>query len=59
MSLASDNTDIRLLSRLGPTTVGPSDAGLVDVRVDLRPDRCGLGAGGRRTGAIERRSFRV
>lgn len=40
--LATNYTVIRLLSRLGPTTVGPSDAGLVDVRIDLmstRPDR--------------------
>jgi hypothetical protein len=60
--LATHNTVIRLLSRLGPTTVGPSYAGLVDVRIDLtgtRPDRCALGAGGRRTGAIERRSCHV
>jgi hypothetical protein len=62
MSVATNNTVVRLLSRVGPTTVGPSDAGLVDVRIDLtgtRPDRCALGAGGRRTGAIERRSCRV
>ena len=51
--LASNHTVIRLLSRLGPTTVGPSDAGLVDVRIDMtstRPDRssCGPASGGRR-----------
>ena len=33
--LASDLTLIRLLSRLGATTVGPSDAGLVGIRIDL------------------------
>jgi RimJ/RimL family protein N-acetyltransferase len=40
--LACNHTLIRLLSRLGPSTVAPSDAGLVDVRIDLssaRPDR--------------------
>jgi hypothetical protein len=42
MCLATNNTVVRLLSRRGPTAVGPSDAGLVDVRIDLtstRPDR--------------------
>jgi GNAT superfamily N-acetyltransferase len=41
--LAGNHTLIRLLSRLGATTVSPSNAGLVDVRIDLRsgpPDRC-------------------
>jgi GNAT superfamily N-acetyltransferase len=33
--LASNLTFIRLLSRLGATTVEPSDAGLVDIRIDL------------------------
>ena len=33
--LATNHTVIRLLSRLGPTTIGPPDAGLVDVRIDL------------------------
>lgn len=33
--LAGNLTFIRLLSRLGATTVEPSDAGLVDVRIDL------------------------
>jgi GNAT superfamily N-acetyltransferase len=33
--LAGDEALIRLLSRLGPTTVRPSSAGLVDVRIDL------------------------
>ncbi len=37
--LATNYTVIRLLSRLGPTTVGPSDAGLVDVRIDLMSTR--------------------
>ena len=32
MCLATNDAVIRLLSRLGPTTVGPSDAGLVAVR---------------------------
>ena len=32
---ASNLTFIRLLSRLGATTVEPSDAGLVDIRIDL------------------------
>jgi GNAT superfamily N-acetyltransferase len=51
--LATNHTVIRLLSRLGPTTVGPSDAGLVELRIDLtstRPDRSAQGpaGGGRR-----------
>ena len=33
--LASNLALIRLLSRLGATTVGPLDVGLVDVRIDL------------------------
>jgi GNAT superfamily N-acetyltransferase len=33
--LASDDTLIRVLSRLGPTTVEPSSVGLVNVRIDL------------------------
>jgi GNAT superfamily N-acetyltransferase len=33
--LASNLTLIRLLSRLGATTVGPLDAGLVNIRIDL------------------------
>ena len=33
--LANNETLIRLLSRLGPTTVEPSSVGLVDVRIDL------------------------
>ena len=33
--LASDDTLIRVLSRLGPTTVEPSRVGLVSVRIDL------------------------
>ena len=53
MCLATNNAVIRLLSRLGPTTVGPSDAGLVAVRIDLtgtRPDRSAPvpASGGRR-----------
>jgi RimJ/RimL family protein N-acetyltransferase len=51
--LASNQTVIRLLSRLGPTTVGPADAGVVELRIDLtraRPDRSAPGpaSGGRR-----------
>ncbi len=50
--LASSHAVIRLLSRLGPATVGPSDAGIVELRIDLastRPDRCAAGpaSGGR------------
>ena len=53
MCLATNNTVVRLSSRLGPTTVGPFDAGLVPVRIDLtgtRPNRCASGpaGGGRR-----------
>jgi acetyltransferase len=33
--LASNQTFIRLVSRLGATTVGPSAAGLVNIRIDL------------------------
>jgi hypothetical protein len=56
--LASNHTVISPLSRLGPTTVGPPDAGLVDVRIDLTsavPDRTPVGpaSGGPRD---ERRS---
>jgi GNAT superfamily N-acetyltransferase len=40
--LASNDTLLRLLSRLGPTTVEPSSVGLVNVRIDL----------GQRRGAI-------
>jgi hypothetical protein len=50
--LASSHAIIELLSRLGPTTVGPSDAGIVELRIDLartRPDRSAAGpaSGGR------------
>lgn len=41
--LATNDTVIRLLSRLGPTTVGPPEAGVVELRIDLKsrgPDRC-------------------
>ncbi len=49
----ASHTDILLLSRLGPTTVGPSNAGVVELRIDLQsthPDRCppSLVSGGRR-----------
>jgi GNAT superfamily N-acetyltransferase len=40
--LATNDPVIRLLSRLGPTTVGPPDAGVVELRIDLKsrgPDR--------------------
>ena len=33
--LANDDTLLRLLSRLGPTTVEPASVGLVNVRIDL------------------------
>jgi len=51
--LATNHRVIRLLSRLGPTAVGPSDAGLVELRIDLTsapPDRAAPGpaSGGRR-----------
>jgi GNAT superfamily N-acetyltransferase len=36
---ASNDRFIRLLSRLGPTTVVPSSAGLVNVRIDLASPR--------------------
>ena len=36
---ASDDTLIRVLSRLGPTTVEPSSVGLVSVRIDLAAQR--------------------
>jgi hypothetical protein len=49
----ASHTVILLLSRLGPTTVGPSNAGVVELRIDLQsthPDRCppSLVSGGRR-----------
>ena len=59
--LASNHTVIRLLCRLGPTTIGPSDAGVVELRIDLtraRSDRFppGSAGGGRHD---ERRSCDV
>lgn len=56
--LTSNHTVIRLLSRLGPTRIGPSDAGVVELRIDLtsaRSDRSppGSASGGRHD---ERRS---
>ena len=47
--LASDDTLIRMLSRLGPTTVEPSRVGLVSVRIDLgsAPRRRPVSAGRR------------
>lgn len=50
--LASNHTVIRLLIRLGPTRIGPSDAGVVEFRIDLtsaRPDHSppGSASGGR------------
>jgi GNAT superfamily N-acetyltransferase len=59
--LASNHTVIRLLSCLGPTMIGPSDAGVVELRIDLtsaRPDRSppGSAGGGRHD---ERRSCDV
>jgi len=47
--LANNYTVIRLLSQLGPTTVGPSDAGLVVLRIDLTSaDRAASGPSGGR-----------
>ncbi|MGO9752801.1 MAG: N-acetyltransferase family protein [Solirubrobacteraceae bacterium] len=50
--LANNYMVIRRLSQLGPTTVGPADAGLVVLRIDLtntRADRAAPGpSGGRR-----------
>ena len=37
--LATNHAVIRLLSRLGATTVGPSDAGVVELRIDLKSTR--------------------
>jgi GNAT superfamily N-acetyltransferase len=34
--LATNITVIRLLGRLGPTTIGAPDAGVVELRIDLR-----------------------
>jgi RimJ/RimL family protein N-acetyltransferase len=56
--LASNHTAIRLLSRLGPTRIGPPDAGVVELGIDLtraRSDRFrpGSASGGRHD---ERRS---
>ena len=47
--LASDDGLIRMLSRLGPTTVEPSSVGLVNVRIDLgsAPRRRPVSAGRR------------
>jgi RimJ/RimL family protein N-acetyltransferase len=52
LCLATNQTVIRLLSRLGPTRIGPSEAGVVELRIDLtstRPDRSSSGpaSGGR------------
>jgi RimJ/RimL family protein N-acetyltransferase len=35
LCLASNHAVIRVLSRLGPTSVGPSDVGVVNVHIDL------------------------
>lgn len=49
--LSRNEPVIRLLGRLGETTIGPSDVGLVDVRIDLtrppfdRAERCTDGLG--------------
>jgi RimJ/RimL family protein N-acetyltransferase len=37
--LATNHAVIRLLRRLGATTVGPSDAGVVELRIDLKSTR--------------------
>jgi GNAT superfamily N-acetyltransferase len=48
-SLASDDAFVRVLSRLGPITVEPSRAGLVNVRIDLgSAPRSGSASAGRR-----------
>jgi GNAT superfamily N-acetyltransferase len=47
--LASDDTFIRVLSRLGPTTVEPSSVGVVNVRIDLDSAPRPRPAGERRT----------
>jgi len=39
LCLASNHPVIRLLSRLGPTTVGAADVGLVELRIDLNSTR--------------------
>lgn len=61
MRLVSNHTVIRLLSRLGPTAVGPSDSAVVELRIDPKSrcaDRCASEpASG--DGAIERRRWRV
>ena len=46
---ARDRTLIRLLSRLGPITIEPSDIGLVNVRIDVgsAPERRAVSAGRR------------
>jgi GNAT superfamily N-acetyltransferase len=36
MCLATNTTVIRLLGRLGPTTITAPDAGVVELRIDLR-----------------------
>jgi RimJ/RimL family protein N-acetyltransferase len=35
LCLVSNDAILRLLSRLGPSTIGPASAGLVEVRIDL------------------------
>jgi acetyltransferase len=35
LCLATNDTVIRLLTRLGPTTISPPDAGVVELRIDL------------------------
>lgn len=38
LCLASNDAVIRLLSRLGPTTIGPPDFGVVELRIELTRD---------------------
>jgi predicted GNAT family acetyltransferase len=38
--LVSNRSVIRLLSRLGPTMIGPPEAGIVKLRIDLASTHC-------------------
>jgi GNAT superfamily N-acetyltransferase len=48
--LATNHTVIRLLRRLGATTIGESDAAVVDVRIDLRTAPADAGTAARKGG---------
>jgi RimJ/RimL family protein N-acetyltransferase len=50
LCLVSNDAILRLLSRLGPSTIGPASAGLVEVRIDL------TGASQKASGARRRRA---